>query len=85
MHTLLEPVFESIISSKDDLIKLLERNAVSRVDKMSLLFDFMDTHDWCTTFRVKAFWVNSQINVHMINSDGLIIGFVDKHPTQKGL
>lgn len=85
MNTLSQPVFESTISSKADLVNLLERNAVNRVEKMSLLFDFIDAHEWCTTFHVKAFWVNSQINVHMTNSDGLIIGFVDKHPVQKGL
>lgn len=80
-----QTVFESVISSKEDLVKLLERNAVNRVEQMSVLFDFIEANKWSTTFHVKAFWVNYDLNVHMTSSDGLIIGFVDKRPRQEGL
>jgi hypothetical protein len=85
MNNVQQPAFESTVSSKEELIKLLERNAVKCVDQMGALLDFIESNKWSTAFRVKAFWVYSSIHVHMTNEDGLIIGFVERKPVPQNI
>lgn len=85
MNNVQQPAFESTVTSKEQLIALLERNRVKCVEQMGALFDFIESSKWSTSFHVKAFWVYSSIHVHMTNADGFIIGFVERKPAQQGL
>jgi hypothetical protein len=85
MNNVQQPAFETTVTSKEQLVNLLERNLVKCVDQMSALFDFIESNKWSTSFHVKAFWVYSTIHVHITNADGLIIGFVERKPAQQGL
>ena len=85
MNQTQQPFFEKTISNKEELVTLLERNAVKCVDQMKTLFDFIELNKWSTSFHVKAFWVYSSLHVHMTNSDGLIVGFVERRPAQQDI
>lgn len=85
MNHIQSQAFETTVTSKEELVNLLERNRVKCIDQMGSLFDFIESNKWSTSFHVKAFWVYSSIHVHMTNTDGLIIGFVDRKPIPQNM
>lgn len=85
MNPIQSQAFETTVTTKEDLVNLLERNRVKCIDQMGSLFDFIESNKWSTSFHVKAFWVYSSIHVHMTNTDGLIIGFVDRKPMPQNM
>jgi hypothetical protein len=85
MNPIQSQAFETTVTTKEDLVNLLERNRVKCIDKMGSLFDFIESNKWSTSFHVKAFWVYSSLHVHMTNTDGLIIGFVDRKPMPQNM